>query len=224
MRLLIVDDNKPLADSLRRILSADYAIDSAHFGQDGVSLALTHEYDLIILDLNLPDVSGYEVCREIRRNQLATPILILTAQSGAESKVALLNSGADDYLVKPFSKAELKARLRALTRRGVLLRPTILKVGEFRLNSSTRSVLFRGKPLKLSRKEYLVLQYLLKHPNEALNRYKIMEQVWEQDPFSLASNTIDVHINNLRRKIGRPTSHKLIQTIHGTGYMLVTPP
>jgi DNA-binding response OmpR family regulator len=222
MRLLVVEDEKPLARSLQRILSADYVVDLAYSGQRGIHLAFTHEHDLFVLDLSLPDMTGLELCQELRRNTITAPILILTAKDAIESKVVLLNVGADDYLVKPCSTVELKARLRALLRRSKTTEQPIIAKGKFRLNPAAHSVSFNNRPLHLSKKEYLLLSYLLKYNDQPISRFRLLEHVWEDNTDSLSSNTVDVHISNLRRHIGKPLGNAVIKTVHGAGYMVVT--
>jgi two-component system, OmpR family, response regulator len=222
MRLLIVEDEKPLARSVRRILSSEYVIDVAFTGKRGLHLAFTHEYDLIMLDLTLPDMSGLELCQELRRSEHAAPILILTAKETVESKVLLLNAGADDYLVKPYQIAELRARLRALLRRSGQVEPSIITKGQFRLNQAAHTIFFNGQPLKLSKKEFLLLAYLLKHNDQPVSRPRLLEHVWDGDLEGLASNTVDVHVSNVRKQIGRPLGNRVIRTVHGTGYMVIT--
>jgi two-component system, OmpR family, response regulator len=222
MRVLIVEDEKPLALLLQQSLAAQYVIDLAYTGQHGLFLAFTHEYDVIVLDLSLPDISAYEVCQELRQNGICSPLLITGTNQDIGNKVLLLNAGADDYLLKPFDQAELKARIAVLLRRRSRAPTSTLCVAEFQLNPLTRSVLFRGKPLRLTRKEFLILEYLLRRPDEIINRFELLEHVWEEDPQALLSNTIDVHINSLRKKIGKPDSFEQIKTVHGSGYMLDT--
>jgi len=220
MKILLIEDEKPIAKALRSGLSTSYLVDLAYTGKKGIYKALTNDYDLIILDLNLPDTSGFEVCQELRQAQLSCPILVLTGKNLAESKAVLLDAGTDDYVVKPFSLVEIKARMRALLRRHNAPTGTTTKIGQLSLNPQTQTVLFNHKPLSLSKKEFLLLQYFLRHRNVPLSRLQIAEHIWEGASY-LTSNTVDVHVCNLRRKIGLPDSNQLIKTMHGIGYKLV---
>ena len=220
MKILIIEDDKPVAHSLRAGLSQDYAVDLAYNGRKGLFKALTNEYDFIILDLNLPDTSGFQICQDLRREGLTLPILVLTGQQIPESKVVLLDAGADDYLVKPFNINEVKARLRALLRRTCWwTESNLLQIKPLKLNLKTQTAYCHERPLKLSKKEFLLLHFLMRHQNMPLSRLKLFEHVWE-DQCSLTNNTVDVHICKLRRKLG-PKSADMIQTVHGIGYMLV---
>lgn len=221
MKILIIEDNRPLAKSLRRVLEKNYAVQLAYSGEQGSFLALTNDYDLIVLDLTLPDMSGLEVCHDIRREKIKTPILILTAKKQTESKVILLNAGADDYLAKPFSLTELKARIRALLRRSPECCHNVLRAGPLVLNPATKMVYCQSQPIKLSKKEFLLLNYLMRHPNVPLTRLTLFEHIWDNNP-QLNSNTVDAHICNLRRKIRQLTQKNYIQTVYGLGYKLVT--
>ncbi len=219
MKILIIEDNKPVAHSLCQSLEHDYTVDLAYSGQKGSYKALINEYDLIMIDLNLPDANGLEICQQLRQEEVETPILVLTAENSITNKVALLNAGADDYVTKPFDILEIKARLRALMRRKTHLQNKILQVGELTLNQTTKTVLFRHRPLKLSKKEFFILEYFLLHPDQVLNRLQLAEHIWAGNPFA-TSNTIDVHIYNLRNKIDPILGKQLIKTIHGDGYLL----
>lgn len=227
MKLLIIDDDKSIVHSLQAGLKQNYIVACAYNGRQGLIKAFSNEYDFIILDLKLPDTTGYEVCRELRREELEIPILVLTGKKLPESKVVLLDAGADDYLVKPFSLNELKARLRALLRRSCWWSEvSLMKVGDLTLNLKTRTAHQAGQPLKLSKKEFLLLHFLMRHRNLPLSRLKLAEHIWE-DKLILNSNTIDVHICNLRQKLKQNNSnhpnHKdqpSIKTVHGMGYML----
>ena len=221
MKILIIEDDKAVAIALKNGLQKDYIIDLAHTGRKGIFAALTNDYDSIILDLTLPDTTGFEVCQNLRQEGLTVPILILTGKDLTESKVVLLNAGADDYLVKPFSLAELKARLRAVLRRGdAQLSHNILTVSKLTLNLNTRTASLAGKPLILSRKEFLLLNFFMRQPNIPLSRLKLIEHIWEEHR-GINSNTVDVHICNLRKKLGLTAEKPLIKTVHGTGYALI---
>lgn len=221
MKILIVEDDREVAHALRLGLEYDYVVDLAFNGQEGLFKALTNEYDFVILDLNLPDTHGFDVCKELRAEGLTQPILVLTGQELKESEILLLDAGADDYLIKPFHLKQIKARLRALLRRTEWWSESQnLNVGPFKLNLKTQLAYYQHQPFKLSKKEFLLLHLLLRHVNVPLSRLKLLEHVWSGQ-LSANSNTLDVHICNLRRKIGAQ-GHNLIQTVHGSGYMLVT--
>ena len=220
MKILIIEDDRSLAKSLKDSLSKDYAINIEYNGNKGIFSALTNEYDLIILDLQLPDTTGLEVCKNLRQEALTTPILILTGKNMVESKIVLLNAGADDYLTKPFSVAELKARIKSLLRRSEnRLYQDKLSVGSLLLNIDTKTVIFNNSPIKLSRKEFMLLHYLMKKPDIPISRLKLFEHIWD-GYLGFNSNTVDVHICNLRNKLKTVFNHQIIKTIHGDGYML----
>lgn len=219
MKILIIEDDHQVATSLRSVLDKHFAVHLAYSGRKGSFLALTNEYDLIILDLNLPDISGLQVCQDLRRESIIIPILILTGKNQTESKVVLLNAGADDYLVKPFALNELRARIRALLRRGPQLEAQVLQIGSLSLNPITQAVYCHNQPLQLSKKEYLLLYSLMRQPNVPLSRLQLLEHVWEGRP-DIKNNTVDVHICNLRHKLKSLSKQKLIKTVHGTGYMM----
>ncbi|MEI6494487.1 MAG: response regulator transcription factor [bacterium] len=223
MRILIVEDEEALARSLKQGLekegfTADYVSDG-EVAERRINM-YHKEYDVIILDLMLPKRDGFEVCRNVRAAGVQNPIIVLTARYEISDKVRALDAGADDYLVKPFSLNELIARLHALLRRPNETLPAILEVGSITLNPITRQVERSGKPLKLTVKEYALLEYLMRHPGQVLNRDQIQDHLWGFD-FDSFSNVVDVHIKNLRRKI-ETRNHKLIETIRGIGYKLVT--
>jgi two-component system OmpR family response regulator len=220
MRLLIVEDNAEVVAALRRGLRSSYVIDVASTGRDGLHQAEVGEYDLILLDLSLPDKDGREVCRELRASRSKVPILILTARSEVNEKVALLDQGADDYLTKPFSLEELKARIRALLRRDS---PSVdssnVAVGDLTLDTATRSVTRGEAAIKLRRKEFDLLEYLMRNAGKTVTRQMILDHVWDMND-SLWTNAIDVHIKYLRDKIDRPFGSHMIKTVHGVGYKL----
>lgn len=220
MRLLLIEDNLGIRESLAEDLRLkNFAVDTATNGQDGWFLASTNEYDCIISDDILPHKTGRELCRELRAAGNATPIIMLTVQSSTTHKVDALESGADDYLTKPFSLAELTARIRAILRRPPVLQTDILECGDLRLNTLNQKVVRAGKELYLTRKEFMLLEYLLRNCGTILSRQKILEHVWEDsaDPFS---NTIEMHVLMLRRKVDAPFRRKLIHTLPGRGYKL----
>ena len=220
MRVLVVEDQHRIADFISRGLSEQgYAVDVAYDGDEALQWVDTAEFDVIVLDVMLPIRDGIEVCRTLRERGLRMPILMLTARDTAEDRVRGLDSGADDYLVKPFAFAELLARLRALTRREPAALGTVLQVGDLILDTTTREASRQGMSLELTSKEYALLEYLMRHPNQVLTRTMIAEHVWNYD-FDNATNVIDVHIRNLRRKIDDPFPTKLVQTVRGAGYRI----
>ena len=220
MRILVVEDERRIADFVSRGLSEQgYAIDVAYDGDEALQWTDVADYDVIILDVMLPVRDGIQVCRTLRDRRLRTPILMLTARDAVEDRVRGLDSGADDYLVKPFAFAELLARLRALTRREPATLGTALQVGDLTLDTITREVYRQGTSIDLTTKEFALLEYLMRHPNQVLTRTMIAEHVWSYD-FDNSTNVIDVHVRNLRRKIDDPFPAKLIQTIRGAGYRI----
>jgi heavy metal response regulator len=224
MRILVVEDEQKIADFIRKGLSEHgYAVDVAYDGDEAVDWPTAAEFDVIILDVMLPLRDGIEVCSVLRQRGVRTPILMLTAKDAVEDRVRGLDSGADDYLVKPFAFAELLARLRALTRRQPAVLGAVLEVGDLVLDTATRKVARGGTPIDLTTKEYGILEYLMRHPNQVLTRTMIAEDVWNYD-FDNASNVIDVHIRNLRRRIDDPFPIRLIQTVRGAGYRISARP
>jgi len=220
MRVLVVEDERRIADFISRGLSEQgYAVDVAYDGDEALQWVDVAQFDLIVLDVMLPVRDGVEVCRTLRERGLRTPILMLTARDAVEDRVRGLDSGADDYLVKPFAFAELLARLRALTRREPAVLGTVLRVDDLVLDTRTREASRQRMSLELTSKEYALLEYLMRHPNQVLTRTMIAEHVWNYD-FDNATNVIDVHIRNLRRKIDEPFPTKLIQTVRGAGYRI----
>ena len=220
MRLLLVEDDARIASFIRRGLHEEhYTVDVAADGEQGLFLGQTNDYDLIILDLLLPKRSGLEVLRMLRSEQVRTPVLILTAKREPAEKVKGLESGADDYLGKPFAFNELLARVRALLRRRGDVLPTVLRVGDLEVDVQRRRVTRGGREVVLTNREYVLLEFLLKHQNHLVTRTMLAEQVWEHD-FDPESNVINVHIARLREKIDKGFSSPLVQTIRGKGYML----
>jgi DNA-binding response OmpR family regulator len=220
MKLLLIEDNKPLAESLKKQLGKTFIIDAANTGEDGLQQALTGSYDIIVLDLGLPDKSGHDVCRAIRANAVSTPILILTGVDDIESRVALLDDGADDYLVKPFNVAELRARLGALLRRPTdTYTASVLTVHDLVLDPVRRSVERSGKQITLRRKEFDILEYLVRNQGRPVTRAMILDHAWDGSKDAW-NNTVDVHIKHLRDKVDRPFETPLIQTAYGIGYMV----
>jgi DNA-binding response OmpR family regulator len=219
MRILVVEDEKDIRDFLKKSLESEcYAVDTASDGAEGSYMARTNDYDLIILDNNMPRKIGMEVCEEIRRDK-NTPILILSVKSETTSKVDLLNSGADDYLTKPFALDELMARVKALLRRPKTIQRDIVQIDDMIVDFSKQTVVRGGEDIYLTRKEFNLLKYLLNNRGIALSRSMIMEHVWDMsaDPFS---NTIESHILSLRKKINGNGLKKLIHTVPGRGYVM----
>jgi heavy metal response regulator len=220
MRVLVVEDEVRIADFISRGLSEQgYAVDIAYDGDEALGWADVAQFDVIILDVMLPIRSGIEVCHVLRERGIHTPILMLTARDAVEDRVRGLDSGADDYLVKPFAFAELLARLRALARREPAALGTVLQVGDLIFDTTTREVSRHCMPLQLTTKECGLLEFLMRHTNQVLTRTMIAEHVWNYD-FDNVTNVIDVHIRNLRRKIDDPFPTKLIQTVRGAGYRI----
>jgi len=220
MRVLVVEDEERIAEFVRNGLTEHgYAVDVARDGGEALDWADIADFDVIVLDVMLPVRDGVDVCKTLRARGLRTPILMLTARDAVEDRVRGLDSGADDYLVKPFAFAELVARLRALARREPQLLSPVLRLDDLVLDSATREVARGGRPLDLTTKEYALLEYLMRNPNQVLTRTMIAEHVWNYD-FDNATNVIDVHIRNLRRKLDDPFPAKLIQTVRGAGYRI----
>lgn len=222
MRVLLVEDEQGAAKMLAKGLREEsYAVDVAGDGEKALEQAYLNDYDLIILDVMLPGKDGFEVCRELRASGSAVPILMLTARDAVEDRVEGLNTGADDYLAKPFDFDELLARVRALLRRVPALLPEIIEVADLAINTRARQVFRAGKRIDLTAKEYALLEYLARRANEIVGRADIAEHVWDEhyDPFS---KVIEVFIQRLRRKIDEDHAVKLIRTRRGEGYMLAS--
>jgi two-component system, OmpR family, response regulator len=220
MRALVVEDGSKMAALLRRgLLEEGFAVDVAATGEDGSWLGTENEYDVILLDVMLPDVDGFEVCRRLRAAERWAPILMLTARDGVQDRVAGLDAGADDYLTKPFSFDELFARVRALLRRGPSERPAVLEVGDLSLDPATRRVTRDGREVDLTPKEFGLLELFLRHPGEALTRTRILEHVWDF-AYDGDSNVVDVYVRYLREKVDRPFGRRSIETVRGVGYRL----
>ena len=223
MRVLIVEDEKKMAATLKRGLEEEgYAVDCAADGEEGLYYGTENLYDIIILDILLPLRDGIDVCRELRRRGVKCPILMLTARDTVDVKVKALDSGADDYLTKPFAFAELLARLRALQRRSKYEPDLRLQVGDLILDPLTRRVTRAGKEITLTPKEYALLECLMRHPNQVLSRTILAESAWGET-YDALTNVIDVYINYLRNKIDRGFEPKLIHTVRGMGYVMRTP-
>ena len=220
MRVLVVEDELRLATLLRKGLTEEgHGVDLAASGEEGLDLVAVSEYDVIVLDVMLPGIDGFAVCRRLRAMGCHTPVLLLTARDAIADRVTGLDAGADDYLVKPFAFAELAARLRALSRRPADTMPTVLRAGTVTLDPATRRVWRGDEEIPLPNKEFRILEYLLRQPGRVLTRSMIAEHVWDYD-FPNVTNVIDVHIRQLRRKLGDPYPGLLIQTVRGAGYRL----
>ena len=223
MRILLVEDNRRLNQSLRQSLTEDgYAVDSAFTGPDGEELAAMTPFDAIILDVMLPGKDGMAVCRELRRQRVTTPILMLTARDTVEDRVEGLDSGADDYLIKPFALVELRARLRALLRRDSAEKASILAIADLSLDPATHRVERAGHEIELTSKEYSLLEYFMRNPNRIITREMAETHIWNYD-FDGTSNVVDVYIRRLRRKIDDPYDFKLFDTVRGAGYRISPP-
>lgn len=220
MRVLVVEDDLKMASLIRRGLTESGGVaDIAPHGEDALWMAGAHEYDAIVLDVMLPGRDGFETCTALREAGVWAPVLMLTARDAVEDRVAGLDAGADDYLTKPFSLAELRARLRALVRRGGGERPTVLKVGDLRLDPATQQ-LWRGETeVQLSPKEYALFELFMRRPGEVISRYELLEHGWDMG-YDNRSNVITVYIRYLREKLDRPFGRRSIETVHGAGYRL----
>ena len=224
MRILVVEDEPRLARLLRQTLVEDgHAVDLAADGEEALDWSTTCPHDAIILDVLLPGIDGLEVCRRLRHARVQTPILLLTARDAVVHRVAGLDAGADDYLVKPFAFAELAARLRALARRPHEADATMLLAGEVRLDPASRRVWRGDAEIELPNKEFRILECLIRHPGRVLTRSMIAEHVWDYD-FPNMTNVIDVHVRNLRRKLADPYPGEIIQTVRGAGYRFAPTP
>jgi two-component system OmpR family response regulator len=220
MRVLIVEDELRMASLIRRGLEHEgLAVDIAGTGADALWMASAHDFDAVVLDVMLPDFDGFEVCRRLRTAGVWSPVLMLTARDSVEDRVAGLDSGADDYLVKPFAFSELLARLRALARRGETGRPAVLAVGDLRLDPATRVVTRESTPIALSAKEFALLETFMRRPGEVLSRFHLLEHAWDF-AYENRSNVVDVYVRRLRRKIDEPFGSESLETVRGAGYRL----
>lgn len=220
MKILLIEDEKKLATVISRGLTLQgYTVDVVNDGAEALTRVLVHhvDYDLIILDLGLPAVGGHEICRQARDKKVSTPILILSAQSETGTKVDLLMSGADDYLTKPFSFAELSARAHTLLRRPLEVLPQVLTLGSMVLDPRTRHVSYAGRDIELTLKEYGLLEYFMRHPNQVVNREDLLTRLWDFNYVGF-SNVVDVHVKNLRRKLGMAGAVETLETVRGVGY------
>jgi two-component system OmpR family response regulator len=221
MRILVVDDEVRLADGVRRGLEAEgFAVDVASNGVDGLWMASEHRYDAIILDIMMPGMSGYRVCQQLRDAGDWTPILMLTAKDGDWDQVEALDTGADDFLSKPFSFAVLVARIRSLVRRGARERPAVLEVGELRLDPASKQVHRGDVPIDLTSREFAVLEFLMRRGGEVVSKREVLQNVWDDD-FEGDPNIVEVYVGHLRNKVDRPFERASLETVRGFGYRLV---
>ena len=220
MRILLVEDEKKVADIIARGLKAErFAVDASHDGQGGWEMAEANDYDLLILDLMLPGLAGTEILERVRRKNSLVPILILTARDGMADKIKNFETGADDYLTKPFAFAELLLRVKALLRRGPVIRSNVLRVADLEIDRLSKHVKRAGKKIELTAKEYALLEYLATQPNRVFSRTMIIEHVWDQS-FQGLTNIVDVYVRHLREKVDDAFPVKLLHTVRGVGYSL----
>jgi two-component system OmpR family response regulator len=220
VKVLIVEDDVPLASALRRGLRAEGIVaDVAVRGEDALWMIAAGEFDAVVLDVMLPGIDGFETCRRLRADGMWAPVLMLTARDAVDDRVRGLDGGADDYLAKPFSFAELLARLRALARRGPVERPPVLEVGTLKLDPASRRVWREDTEVNLSAKEFQLLETFMRHPGEVLSRYQLLEHAWDYD-YENRSNIVDVYVRYLRDKIDRPFGVTQLETVRGAGYRL----
>lgn len=220
LRVLIVEDEPRIAAFVRQgLVEAGYAVDAAGDGEEGLAFATSGEHDILVVDILLPKSSGLQLLREFRGRGFSAPVLLLTARDTIEDRVAGLDAGADDYLVKPFAFAELLARIRALLRRPPLQSDPILCVGALEVDTARRTACLGERPIDLSPREFAVLEYLVRHPGQVLTRAQIAEHVWSFE-FAAGSNVLDVYIGYLRRKLDQDVTQSLIETVRGVGYRL----
>ncbi|GIH73643.1 response regulator transcription factor [Planobispora longispora] len=219
MRVLVVEDERRMAAALQRGLQAEgFAVDLAHDGEEGLHLARQGDYDVVVLDIMLPRLSGYNVCKQLRAEENWVPILMLSAKDGEYDMADGLDLGADDYLTKPFSYVVLVARLRALLRRGANRRPAVLRAGDLSLDPARRKVARGDTPVELTPREFALLEYLMRRHDEVVSKSEILEHVW--DTFDTDPNVVEVYVGYLRRKIDVPFSRTALQTVRGAGYRL----
>jgi two-component system OmpR family response regulator len=222
MRLLVIEDDSKMASLLQRGLTENgNAVDIAARGEDALWMAAAHGYDALVLDVMLPDLDGFATCDTLRKAGVWSPILMLTARDSVEDRVAGLDAGADDYLTKPFSIAELRARIRALVRRGAGERPAVMEVGDLRLDPAARQVWRGAEEVRLSAKEYALLELFMCRPGEVVSRLDLLEHAWDIG-YENRSNVITVYVRYLREKIDRPFGRRAIETVQGAGYRLRT--
>ena len=224
MKILVIDDDPLIIEFVRRGLTEDgYTVDSAVSGSEGLLLARVGKYDAVILDIGLPDASGFHIAQEMRREGDSTPILMLTARTGTDNLVQGLDAGADDYLTKPFDLRELRARLRALTRRGGSTRTEEVTIGALILDRLSHEVRIGERVLRLTPKEYRLLEYFMLRPGETVSRTELLEKVWEMN-FDPQSNIVDVHVTRLRQKLKRFPAVPQLETVRGFGFRLTNEP
>jgi DNA-binding response OmpR family regulator len=222
MRVLVIEDEPGIVQFVcQGLREAGYAVDIAFNGEEGLNYALAAEYDVIVLDILLPKINGLQLLEKLRSRGIKAPVLLLTALDAVEDRVKGLNTGADDYLVKPFAFSELLARIRALLRRPPLQADTVLRVGDLEMDTARREVRRAGRLIELSQREFALLEYLMRHPAQVLTRTQIAEHIWNFDFFN-ESNVVDVYIGYLRRKLDRGFNRSVIQTLRGVGYRLNT--
>jgi two-component system, OmpR family, response regulator len=222
MRVLIVEDDVKLAGLIQRALREQAALaDAAYDGEDALWMADATSYDVMVLDVNLPGINGFETCQRLRASEVHTPILMLTARAGIDDRVTGLDTGADDYLIKPFDLSELLARIRALARRGPVPQGPVLTSGDLTLDASTRVVRRGDTQIPLSSKELQLLEVFMRRPGQVLSRYDLLEGAWDM-AYENRSNVVDVYVRYLRDKIDRPFGTQTIETVRGAGYRLST--
>jgi two-component system OmpR family response regulator len=220
MRVLVVEDDVKLAGLVQRALREQAALaDAAHEGEDALWMADATVYDVIVLDINLPGISGFETCRQLRESRVQAPILMLTARAAIDDRITGLDTGADDYLIKPFDLSEMLARVRALARRGPVARGQVLSVGDLSLDAGTRVVTRGSTQVPLSTKEFQLLEVFMRRPGQVLSRYDLLEGAWDM-AYENRSNVVDVYVRYLRDKIDRPFGVRSIETVRGAGYRL----
>jgi DNA-binding response OmpR family regulator len=223
MRILVVEDEPAIASAVRSILAgAGHAVDVAGNGAEALVWAATYPYDAVVLDVVLPGMDGVEVCARLRASGVGCPILMLTARDQLQDRVSGLDAGADDYLAKPFAAAELLARIRALLRRGSSDRPPSVRLGDLELDPATRQVRRGGRSLRLTAREFALLEVLMRHPGQVFSQARLIDAVWDAD-FEAGSNIVEVYIRSLRRKIDAGRRDGLIETVRGAGYRIRTP-
>ncbi|MGR6319837.1 response regulator transcription factor [Micromonospora soli] len=220
MRVLVVEDESALAEVIRNGLAEEgFAVDVQHTGPDGLWAATENPYDVVVLDIMLPGLSGYEVCRQLRSRGVWTPVLMLTAKEGEHDQADALDLGADDYLTKPFSFVVLVARLRALVRRGAPARPVVMTAGDLTVDPARRQVTRAGQPVRVTAREFAMLEFLMRHRGDVVSKTQILENVWDAH-FDGDPNIVEVYISYLRRKIDQPYGRAAVQTERGMGYRL----
>lgn len=221
MRILIIEDNRAIAQALKHELKTYYAVDIVMLGKEGLRHALATKYDTILLDLNLPDMKGEDICKRLRKENINIPIIVISGKEDVKNKVNLLDMGADDYITKPFNVYELRARINVAMRHGSSRRNSsgLIVVGSLALDPSARTVTREGEAINLRRKEFDMLEYLMRNHGQTLTRTMILEHIWDMNE-DLWANVVDVHIKHLRDKVDRPFRSNLIKTVHGVGYKI----